>query len=276
MTRDFQLNEDRLNSTSPYPDDDLYQLFDTLDGIHASDELKAATFERLGIDVQANDNGQPADAGNGTILPLRGAKAGKRPKLHAIRIAAIAACLSLVAVGSAYAIPFTHETVTVGDTGIDLGVNVFGITVSAQANDEKGQQLLDEGDVRNMSFEDSVSAIEERYSQEPGFDSEPEPLGEADGDRPADGQPSEGASSQNGSAPFDRKEGPQGREPGTAQPDSDGWDKRSEGSTESSGTPNPGSPPSPPDSGFAPPSDEGAESSPEPPDGNGPPPEPDE
>ena len=84
----------------------------------------------------------------------------------------IAAALLVVAVGVggvlSYAIPASHVTVSAGDTTFDLGVNVYGTTVSATANSDAGKAAISSAAVRNVGFEDALGRLIDAYDQQRG------------------------------------------------------------------------------------------------------------
>lgn len=170
---------------SETPDDELYSLFSALDGIKASDDLQNATLARIfalsgegGFDAEAADPKTPnafsasstpgASSTPSTPSAMKAFPGGKktagsnRSKWRTIRVAAIAACLVMALSGGvAYATPAQYYEIAQNGSMITLGVNCFGITVSATADDDEGEQVIESTDLRGMPYEDSLAkAIE--------------------------------------------------------------------------------------------------------------------
>ena len=81
----------------------------------------------------------------------------RRARFRTIRYAAIAACLVLALSGGiAYATPASHVVLTQGDITIDLGVNLFGIAVSATSDTEAGEELIESADLLHSSCEKAI------------------------------------------------------------------------------------------------------------------------
>lgn len=88
-----------------------------------------------------------------------------RSKLR-MRIAAAVAAVAIIgtAGGVAYAVPSNHVQITEGDTTVEMGVNIFGVTVATTANTDEGKAVLDAVDVRDKGFEDAFGAIIDRLT----------------------------------------------------------------------------------------------------------------
>ena len=175
--------------------DELYDLFAALDNVSASDSLKAATLERIaqladeaevvegaeGVDGAQNgskdaqvatnvqDAGETADevAPQASDQPAFKATAGGKAvsakarvkaKWRAVRVAAVAACLAMALTGGvAYATPTSFVTLAQDGATIELGVNWFGIAVSASSDDEAGMRAIEAADLRNVPYEEALS-----------------------------------------------------------------------------------------------------------------------
>ena len=86
-----------------------------------------------------------------------------------LKVAAAIVAVALVAGGGvAYATPANRVLVTVDDTTFDLGVNIFGSTVSAKANTDDGKAAIDAADVRNKGFGDACDRLLNAYEQHRG------------------------------------------------------------------------------------------------------------
>lgn len=149
-------------------DDDFDALFSQMESVVASEGLKSRT---LGAMMAAVPDTAP-DAGDGAKAPLsvvEGARPShalpkasrrrsRRPPFRRIVAMAAAASLALGAIGAAYAIPTTYVSVE-GSSAYELGVDIFGVTVSATASDEAGRALLADASVCNRGYGDSIEAL---------------------------------------------------------------------------------------------------------------------
>ena len=157
--------------------DELYDLFSAFDDVSASDELKAATLEKI---LGGEDTAEDADEhGNASRKPAtkaieeanasatrkanasasRAANGGtsRKAKWRVIRVAALAACLVLALTGGiAYATPVSHVSVTQDAVAIKLGVNCFGVVVEADSEDEEGRAVVESTELCNISRDESV------------------------------------------------------------------------------------------------------------------------
>lgn len=76
------------------------------------------------------------------------------------RIATIFLVLALAAaVAAAWFLPVSHVYVTVDDTTYDLGVNLLGFTVAAEADTSEGTALLQSANVRNARYSTSLTRL---------------------------------------------------------------------------------------------------------------------
>lgn len=162
-------------------DDELVNLFAAFDEVGASDELKDATMARIGVSGEAAPAGEAAvgqasaDSGKPEVKALAGGKHAKRTrkaKWRAIRVAAVAACLTLALSGGvAYAVPVSYYDVQQDGSTLTLGVNAFGFTVSATSEGEVGDRLVSSTELCNMPYEESLSraigAMEELNPEAP-------------------------------------------------------------------------------------------------------------
>ena len=175
------------------------RLFASLDDVRASDDLKASTLDAIfahadepsvmdsekakergfvlieGIGrtddarhdaAREDETTDPADIAATTKTRMNGKKSS-----FILRVAAALIVLALVGGGTAAcALPATHVYATAGETTFDLGVNMFGITVSAEADSDTGKEILEDVDVRYESFEEAFDQILEAYEQRGGED----------------------------------------------------------------------------------------------------------
>ena len=154
-------------------DDELANLFAAFDDVSASDALQEATLARIrtmsgeadshaATAAGATDtSAAPGTAATPSFKAAAGGKppqAARRAKWRAIRVAAIAACLALALTGGvAYATPVSYYEITQNTATVTLGVNCFGVTVSASSDNEEGQAIVESVDLCNMRYEDSLS-----------------------------------------------------------------------------------------------------------------------
>ena len=166
-------------------DAEFTDLFAAFDDVRASDDLVASTLSRVSEFGEENDRRQEnakdipekavpehaasvsADAGKSG-----GKAAVRKARFRAMRVAALAACLVLALTGGvAYAVPSSYVAVNQGDGGVELGVNVFGITVSARALDEAGERVVEAVDLLHKGYSESldgaVAAMEGERPDEP-------------------------------------------------------------------------------------------------------------
>ena len=99
------------------------------------------------------------------------ARAAWKRSSFMLRVAAALLVFALVTGGTvACAVPTTHVYATTGETTFDLGVNLFGFTVSAEADSDAGKEILEDADVRFKRFGDAFDRILEAYEQRGGED----------------------------------------------------------------------------------------------------------
>lgn len=145
-------------------DMDFVKLFSSLDSITASDDLKKSTLDAILSGAAGSDSGSgtvPAEIKQDTkvIQFSRGGKHGKR-KPRTLRIAGLAACVALFGAGTfAYTMPIARASIDDGDTSLTLGINSLGMTVSADADSDKGKKLIAENDLTNKNYRDSVGEV---------------------------------------------------------------------------------------------------------------------
>lgn len=223
----FELNDASIE------DDELRSLFGAFDEVSASDELQQAALSAV---FAAADEGSAAAPKVEAVAGGAHPRGSKRARWRAMRFAAIAACLALALSGGvAYAVPATYYEVAQGETVITLGVNVFGITVSADANDETGREIVEGGDLCNKPYEEALSqAVGRMEEHDPSSPVEFGPRGgerevrqpqddrAAPGDAPAE-LPQDGNWNERGGQPQGDGAGGQGAQPqGGSQQDGQG------------------------------------------------------
>jgi hypothetical protein len=70
--------------------------------------------------------------------------------------------------GIAYTMPASNVEVALGESKVTLGVNVFGVTVSAQADGNDAKETLKKIEVHNMRLEDSMERLLSAYEEDHG------------------------------------------------------------------------------------------------------------
>lgn len=134
----------------------------------------AAAGSREGVAASAAGGSGAADAESvreSARESAQGPRKAARPRRRGFRLK-VAAALLVVAVGLggflSYAMPASHVKVSAGDTTFDLGVNVYGTTVSATANSDAGKTAISSAEVRNVEFEVALERLLSAYDQARG------------------------------------------------------------------------------------------------------------
>lgn len=180
-------------------DDEFAQLFASMDNITASDELKASTLDAIFSQMEAEETTRYEEhlsaqetKGEQKQRPFLSlvtdatpqgdedtsvtaaahatttkAKHTKRDAKWKVRIAAALVAIALgVGSGIAYALPVSHVLVSVDDTTFDLGVNLFGTTVSATANNDAGKSAIASTEVHNVGYRDAMNRLLDKFEQD--------------------------------------------------------------------------------------------------------------
>lgn len=165
-------NESNMLDDLALDDDELYSLFSAFDEVKASEELQNDTLARILALSEENDcdAAKNAEARTpGSVKARSGGKAASgraRTKWRTIRVAAVAACLAMALSGGiAYATPTAYYEVSQDESVITLGVNCFGITVSATSDDDDGKRIIESTDLHGMPYEDSLARTVEAMEQ---------------------------------------------------------------------------------------------------------------
>ncbi len=190
-----------------FGDAELASLFASMDGIAASEELKASTlsaiFEQADAEEPPATPGPAAGSTDATAQlqtpagmqddtsvdktskraslvdiseadrdesrqPTKPPRSKKRAAWRLKIAATVVAVAIVVGGGVAYALPVNHVLVSVDETTFDLGVNVFGTTVSVASNSEDGEAVLKASDVHNMGFRDALERLLDAYEKNRG------------------------------------------------------------------------------------------------------------
>ena len=148
---------------------ELKELFSSFDDVTATDKLKERTLSYIFAELGEEE---PEQAENETpqLAVVEGAaKSSVAPKRPAsrwwLRAAAIVMAATLALGGVAYALPLSHVVVSQGETSVDLGVNVFGVTVSVSCEDSEMQALFDEADLRGRGYEEALENVLDTLDQ---------------------------------------------------------------------------------------------------------------
>ena len=92
----------------------------------------------------------------------------RRRGLHLRVAAAFLAVTLILGGGIAYTMPVSNVEVALGESKVTLGVNVFGVTVSAQADGNDAKETLKKIEVHNMRLEDSMERLLSAYEEDHG------------------------------------------------------------------------------------------------------------
>lgn len=143
-------------------DAEFENLFSAFDDVSASEFLKASTIAAI---TESQQGEKPRAVATGTV-----SKPSRKARFRAIRVAAIAACLVMALTGgAAYAIPASTVAVTQGDTTVSLGVNVFGVIVSATSDSVEGEKVVESSEPLFKPYEEGlvrmVDALDERNAE---------------------------------------------------------------------------------------------------------------
>ena len=122
--------------------------------------------------MQAHEpKGADATANHAGVVSTKKARIAWKRSSFMLRVAAALLVFALVTGGTvACAVPATHVYATAGETTFDIGVNLFGFTVSAEADSDAGKEILEDADVRFKRFGDAFDRILEAYEQHGGED----------------------------------------------------------------------------------------------------------
>ncbi len=169
-------------------DSEMEALFASLDHVSASDSLKNKTLqaildlsneEECGTEIASSDTPQTSDeksevtavgeSGTDATQPVQASsedethkevKVSRKSRWRIIRTTAIAACLALACFGGlAYATPAANVRVETDNGTVELQVNRFGRTISAHAETESAQSMVDEASPGNKSYEESIDSL---------------------------------------------------------------------------------------------------------------------
>lgn len=147
---------------------ELKELFSSFDDVTATDELKERTLSYIFAELDEEEQEQAEDE-TPQLVVLEGAaksSAAKRPaRRWWLRAAAIVVAATLALSGVAYALPLSHVVISQDETSVDLGVNVFGVTVSVSCEDSEMQTLFDEADLRGRSYEEALENVLDTLDQ---------------------------------------------------------------------------------------------------------------
>ena len=156
-------------SIDEFADEELSDLFSAFDGVSASDALKEKALGAIAVAAgaaTAQAAAQPAStAAAGPVKASAGGKAAKTVKaarnpFRALRIASIAACLSVAVIGGvAYGMPTSHVVLSQAGAVVELNINRFGVVVSASSDDEAGRAIVEAGGLVNAPYADAFARV---------------------------------------------------------------------------------------------------------------------
>lgn len=145
--------------------------------IEVPDDVKARTLDAIArmSEEAAGAEGKAPHADRG-VRVVASKRSASKPRQRRRLAFALAACLSLAAVGGGGAFAYASETASVyidspslgAASDVVFGVNRFNIVVSATADDEKTQELLDALNVRGMSYDEAFSTLLARIDEQAG------------------------------------------------------------------------------------------------------------
>jgi len=117
-----------------------------LDGIEADEALVSKTEARLRNEL--------AQGQHSRTRSMKGS-------MYNMKKFAIAACMALLFIGSgfAYATPASYLSVDINPTSVELGINTFGLVVSAEALNKDGEDVLSGIDVKGTNVKKAVKTI---------------------------------------------------------------------------------------------------------------------
>ena len=150
------------------------EFFAQLDGVRASDEVRASALKAILADDDAPTSVvRPKAGGAGTSgrkrpAHLRRSRRSASPRPRRPRRVALAACLLLVltvvGVGSWF-LPFSQVAVAQDDLSVEFGVNLYGVTVTATAEGEVSKKVVSQASVSNRRFEDALNQVLDTYDK---------------------------------------------------------------------------------------------------------------
>lgn len=155
--------DERTDDMNDMDDMDFAKLFSSLDSVKASDDLKTATLDAIfagaGSDPTTDDNSDDGDH-EPKVVKFPHKNSRNRSNSRRLRIAGIAACFALIGtIGTAANMPRSYASIDYDGTNLTLGINSLGVTVSADADSEKGKKLIEDNDLTNMDYRDSVGTV---------------------------------------------------------------------------------------------------------------------
>ncbi|MDO4537683.1 MAG: hypothetical protein Q4B54_05930, partial [Coriobacteriales bacterium] len=138
-------------------DGEFAELFSAFDEVVVTAEQRKSALEY----VLANEEPKLSRAATGAHM-----RRPVRRKASRVRLGVIAACLVVVIAGVAsWMLPISSVEVTSDNYAVKLGMNVFGVAVTAQAEDELGQEVLNQTDIRNMGSDDARERLQETFER---------------------------------------------------------------------------------------------------------------
>ncbi|MBR3158750.1 MAG: hypothetical protein IKF14_06555 [Atopobiaceae bacterium] len=149
------------------------QFFAQLDGVRASDAVRASTLEAILSDGDAPVRGASSAAGKEARkrkapAHLRRSRRSDAPRPRRLRRAVLVACLLLVliVVGTgSWFLPFSQVAIAQDDLSVEFGINLYGVTVTTKAEGELSKKVLSKASVDNRRVEDALVQVLDAYDE---------------------------------------------------------------------------------------------------------------
>ena len=136
-------------------DDEMASLFSSLDDVTASEDLRSLTLKVIEREEETSlSSARPA---------AKGRRTQRRHRWRRVVVAAM--CLCVVLGVASWFVPLTHVSIAQDDLSIDLGVNVYGMTVQVKTSGKHGDQVASMADVQNRAYEDALDKMLAAYEQ---------------------------------------------------------------------------------------------------------------
>ena len=155
---------DRYDVADDSGDAELRDLFSTFDGVHAGEDLRAATLAAiLDGDGQGTEAGAQSAHRNGRFGRRR-RRDVRRPRR--LRVLVCAACVVALLVGMAsWFVPLTTVAVAQDELSVSLGVNVYGVTVWAESEGTLSNQVMAQAKVEQRGIGDALTRVFDAYDE---------------------------------------------------------------------------------------------------------------
>lgn len=187
---EFQIEEVGAESETTVEDelgdDELFELFSSFDDVRAGEDLRASTLEAI---FAKDDEAEAKDMAEGvakdvaeadvtraeSVAPQRElaqakrARRGRRPvaaRPRRARMVAFAACVLIAILGAAsWFVPFSQVALAQDDLRVVLGVNLYGVTVSVDAQGDLSEEVVAKADLGNEGVADALDRLLSAYDK---------------------------------------------------------------------------------------------------------------